>query len=131
MSEPIDLLLVEDNPGDVRIIQEVLKDDTEATFEIDVANSFIAAIAELEKKRYEVILLDLSLPDAHGLNIVRRAVELAPDAAILCLTGRSDENMAKEALRIGAQDYLLKLHIFGPDLAAAIHSAIERHAQKQ
>jgi DNA-binding response OmpR family regulator len=132
MSEAtIDLLVIEDNPGDALIVKEVLKDDTDAEYEITIAKTFAEATVALQNGNYAAALLDLSLPDATGLEMVRTAVGLASETAIIVLTGRADEALAKQSIEIGAADYLLKLHIFGPDLAIAIHAAIERHGQKQ
>ena len=122
--EAIRVLLIEDNPGDVRLVQEVLREAGNGVFEIAVAGTFAEAKDQLQNQRYSAALLDLSLPDANGLDSVRGIVAAAPETAIIVLTGRADEKMAMEARQLGAQDYLLKLDIDG--LAEAIRSAIER-----
>ena len=123
--EAIPVLLVEDNPGDVRLAQEALREAGDGVFEVVVAGTFAAAKDQLQNQCYSAALLDLSLPDAHGLDTVRKLVAEAPETAIIVLTGRADEKMATEALQLGAQDYLLKLHLDG--LTEAVLSAIERH----
>lgn len=131
----IDVALVEDNPADARLLREYLR---EARFPIDRFRHFEtlgAAIEELPEDPPDVVLLDLSLPDAHGLQTVERALASFPHAAIVVLTGLNDEELAGAAVQTGAQDYLVKGEVepslFARSIRYAIHRkelAVEREA---
>ena len=121
--EAIKVLLVEDNPGDVRLAQLILGEA--GVFQITVAGTFAEATDQLQNQRYAAAVLDLSLPDAQGLDIVRGAIAVAQETAIIVFTGGGDEKLAMEARQLGAADHLLKRDIDG--LAEAIRSAVERN----
>ncbi len=134
MSQPsstIRLLLVEDNPGDAVLIQEYLRlaDAAAGTAcEVTPAVSVGLAAQLLRQNRFDVILLDLSLPDSHGLTTVGYVNGLAPETAIIVLTGLEDATVDVQAVRQGAQDYLVKNRL-GPDvLVRSIRYALERKA---
>jgi serine phosphatase RsbU (regulator of sigma subunit) len=121
---PVQLLLVEDDPGDALIVQELLAD---AAPTIEVLR--VGTLREAEETLpdgHECVVLDLGLPDALGLEGVERLRRAAPDVAIVVLTGLDDEQRGIEALSSGAQDYLAKDAIDGSMLARAIRYAIER-----
>ena len=125
------LLLVEDNPGDARLLREMLSEpDSEETELTHVAN-----IADAEKYLSEfstdVILLDLGLPDAQGLDAVRRAHAIAPRVPLVVLTGLDDHALASQALKEGAEDYLIKGQIEPRGLRRAIRYAIERKTMEE
>src|SRR4051794_15217157 len=103
---PLRILLVEDNPGDARLIRETLRDAGPHAFELRHADRLAAALPILAARAADVVLLDLSLPDAHGLETVTRALAAAPDVPIVVLTGLDDETVAIQAVQAGAQDYL-------------------------
>ena len=124
-AEVIRVLLVEDNPGDVRLAQLILGEAGDGVFDVTVAGTFAEATDQLQTQRYSAALLDLSLPDAQGLDVVRGAIAAAPETAIIVFTGGEDEKVATEARQLGAADYLLKRDIDG--LAEAIRAAVERH----
>jgi diguanylate cyclase (GGDEF)-like protein len=123
------LLVVEDNPGDARLIQEELADSRAGGFRIEVAASFAAAQARLARSEEEVelVLLDLSLPDSRGLETFRQLHRQHPDLPILILSGLNDEAVAQTAVNEGAQDFLVKGRFDGGLLARSIRYAIERH----
>jgi DNA-binding response OmpR family regulator len=102
-AEPIRILLVEDNPGDARLLRELLR-DASLPFELKLVDRLSEARAWIEAERVDVILLDLSLPDAHGLESVTRTLEFAPRLPIVVLTGLDDESAALAAVPAGAQD---------------------------
>lgn len=122
----IKVLLVEDNLGDARIIKELLSEANMASFQVEVAKKLSDGIHVLSARRFDVVLLDLSLPDSTGLNTLVKVHKKAQKVAIMVLTGLSDEALAVEAVRKGAQDYLVKGQIDGNLLYRAILYAIER-----
>ncbi len=125
-SQATRILLVEDNPGDARLLRETLRDAESFPFELAHAGRLGEAEARLEAEPYDVVLLDLSLPDAHGLETVRRTLQAAPEAPIIVLTGLDDETLAVQAVQAGAQDYLVKGRVESVLLARAIRYAMER-----
>jgi len=120
------VLLVEDNPGDARLIQEFLSDPKMASFDIQVAERLSHGLKALSGGRFDVVLLDLSLPDSSGLDTLEKVLSRAPQVAIIVLTGLSDEDLALEAMRKGAEDYLVKGQVDEYLLSRAIRYAIER-----
>jgi signal transduction histidine kinase len=119
------ILLVEDNPGDARLLQEFLREGT-LPFELHKVERLDRAQEVLERERIDVVLLDLSLPDAHGMATVRRMLSFCGDAPILVMTGLNDEDLAVEAVQSGAQDYLVKGQVDSALLGRAIRYALER-----
>jgi len=102
------ILLVEDNPGDARLIEEMVKEDGTAKFELVHVKSLAEALQSLGSDSFDSVLLDLGLPDSSGLDTLVRVHTEAPDMPIVVLTGLADEAVSAEALRKGAQDYLVK-----------------------
>src|SRR5580692_1981111 len=102
------LLVIEDNPGDARLLREMLNDEGAHIIELAYARTMHEAEQYLVAHVVDVILLDLGLPDAQGLGAVRRAHRAAPHAPLVVLTGLDDETLAVSALQEGAQDYLVK-----------------------
>ena len=99
------LLLVEDNPGDARLLREMLNEPGSDHIAVTHVESMIEAEKSLAEGRFEIILLDLGLPDAQGLEGVRRALAAAPRIPLVVLTGMDDESLAAQALNQGAEDY--------------------------
>lgn len=125
---PLHILLIEDNLGDARLVQEHLVDAPgKPPFTLDHAPSLAAAFNRLgEGTQPDVALLDLSLPDSHGPETLARLLETAPALPIIVLTGFDDEGSAVNAVREGAQDYLVKGRIDGNALFQSIRYAVER-----
>jgi DNA-binding NarL/FixJ family response regulator len=123
---PIQLLLVEDNSLDVRLLREMLSRQAPRKFELIEVGSMTDAESHLATKAADIILLDLGLPDARGLEAVRRAHAAAPRIPLVVLTGCDDELMADLALQEGAQDFLVKGQIETPGLLRAIRYATQR-----
>ncbi len=120
----IRVLLVEDDPGDALLVEEYLADvplPTAVTRARTLAEATAALTGEVE-----CVLLDLALPDADGLDGLRHVLRVAPQVAVIVLTGLTDEYRGIAAVAAGAQDYLLKGQVDGPLLARAIRFAIER-----
>ena len=126
MSEPISLLLIEDNIADARFIEILLRDIISQKYHIQHKSTFSEGVAILEKEKTDLLLLDLSLPDSFGLETIKNADKIVPDLPIIVLTGRSDEDFAVEVVKAGAQDYLVKGEITGPLLSRSIRYAIKR-----
>ncbi|HBB33855.1 MAG TPA: hybrid sensor histidine kinase/response regulator [Cyanobacteria bacterium UBA8803] len=127
---PIKILLVEDNIADADLLQEILAAADTTQWSLVHVQLFQEAISTLSAAPFDVILLDLSLPDKQGLSTVAQTHETVPDLPIVVLTGLNDKVTAMEALRQGAQDYLIKGKIDTELLIRAIFHAIER-AQTQ
>jgi PAS domain S-box-containing protein len=120
------LLLVEDNPGDARLLREMFKEQGSHDTEVTHVESLAEAEKHLAAREFDIILLDLGLPDAEGLGAVRRARAAAPRVPLVVLTGLDDESLAVQALQEGAQDYLVKGQIESRGLLRALRYAIER-----
>jgi diguanylate cyclase (GGDEF)-like protein/PAS domain S-box-containing protein len=120
------LLLVEDNPGDARLLREMLNEAGAHKTEMTQAESMGEAERHLAQALFDIVLLDLGLPDAQGLEAVRRARAIAPRVPLVVLTGLDDEALATRALQAGAQDYLIKGQIETRGLLRALRYAIER-----
>ncbi|MFH1560137.1 MAG: ATP-binding protein [Chloroflexota bacterium] len=125
-SKVIKALLIEDNPGDARLLWETLKEATSTRVHLIHVQRLSQALECLREGSYDVILMDLGLPDSHGLNTIIQTREQAPGAAIVVLTGLEDEALALEALRQGAQDYLTKTQMDPHLLIRSIRYAMER-----
>lgn len=123
---PTTVLLVEDNPGDARLIREMLSEAGRSGFQLAEASRLDEACARLARGGIEVILLDLSLPDVQGLETVRKVVACAPAIPVVVLTGLDDEATALQALHAGAQDYLTKGRVDAAQLSRTIRYAQER-----
>jgi diguanylate cyclase (GGDEF)-like protein/PAS domain S-box-containing protein len=120
------LLLVEDNPGDARLLREMLDEQGSHETELTHVDCMTEAEKHLAERACDIILLDLGLPDAQGLGAVRRARMAAPRIPLVVLTGLDDESLAAQALQEGAQDYLIKGQIETRGLLRALRYAIER-----
>ena len=128
---PNRILLVEDNPGDARLLRETLKDVANYRFDLEHVERFSQALERLQREHFDVVLLDLSLPDSQGLDTLAPVRDAAPDVPILVLTGLDDEDLAVRALRVGAQDYLVKGQADGTSVVRAIRYARERKAAEE
>src|SRR6202167_1239915 len=120
------LLLVEDNLGDARLLREMLNGQNSFNAQLTQLESMTAAETHLAKHAVDIILLDLGLPDARGLEAIRRTHAAAPGVPLVVLTGLDDESLAAEALQVGAQDFLIKGQIETRGLLRALRYAIER-----
>ncbi|MCC5845484.1 MAG: response regulator [Verrucomicrobia bacterium] len=123
---PIRILLVEDNPGDVRLVREYLKDSALFLPETHEAECLERAVDLLKRVRVDLILADLSLPDSVGLDTFLRIQQCSPDIPIILLSGSRDDEKAVNALSRGAQDYLLKAELSPLQLQRSILYAVER-----
>ncbi|WPB76006.1 ATP-binding protein [Archangium violaceum] len=129
--KPLRLLLVEDNPGDARLLQEELTEVASVRFEVRHVTRMAEALAAVAEPGLDVVLLDLSLPDGHGLSNIERMQQAAPALPLVVLTGTDDEQLAMRAMHAGAQDYLVKGQATGPLLVRALRYAIERKRSEE
>jgi two-component sensor histidine kinase/CheY-like chemotaxis protein len=120
------ILLIEDNPADVEMIRELLSHQKESSFNIVCADRLSAAKPFFAESGIDIILLDLGLPDSQGLDTLRRVREHAGDVPIVVLTMLDNEETGLNALKEGAQDYLVKGQMNGPLIARSLRYAIER-----
>jgi diguanylate cyclase (GGDEF)-like protein/PAS domain S-box-containing protein len=120
------LLLVEDNPGDARLLREMFSENGAHNTELTHVECMSEAEKHLANRVVDIILLDLGLPDAQGLEAVRRAHAAAPSVPLVVLTGLDDDSLAGRALQEGAQDYLIKGQIETRGLLRALRYAVER-----
>jgi PAS domain S-box-containing protein len=122
----LNVLLIGDNLGDVRLIREMLAADKDLVFHLECADRLSVAMQQLAEAPVDLILLDLSLPDSQGLETFRKAHAEIVDVPIVVLSGSDDEELGMNAVQAGAQDYLVKGQVDGHSLARAIQYAIER-----
>jgi diguanylate cyclase (GGDEF)-like protein/PAS domain S-box-containing protein len=125
------LLLVEDNPGDARLLREMLNEQGSQHTELTHVQYMREAEKHLAEHTVDLILLDLGLPDTHGLAAVRRAHTVAPRVPLVVLTGMDDEVLASQALQEGAQDYLIKGQIDARGLLRSLRYSVERKAMEE
>ena len=120
------LLLVEDNPGDARLLREMFNEPGVRRIGLTCVESMTKAEHHLREHAVDMILLDLGLPDAQGLEAVRRAHTAAPRVPLVVLTGLDDEALAAQCLQEGAQEHLIKGQIDARSLLRALRYAVER-----
>jgi signal transduction histidine kinase len=126
VSDTLKILLIEDNPGDARLIVESLAEAQGMTFELELAGRLSTGLERLAQGDIDAVLLDLSLPDSQGLDTLAQVQARALGAPIIVSTGLDDASAAIEAVRRGAQDYLVKGRLDGDRLARSIRYAVER-----
>jgi len=129
--EIVSILLVEDNPGDVRLLKEALKEAYASRFDLIHCQSLGRALDYLTQASPSVIVVDLGLPDASGLEVVKKVRAAALTVPVVVLTSRADETLGLQALHDGAQDYLIKGELDGNLLSRALRYAIERHRMQE
>jgi DNA-binding response OmpR family regulator len=124
---PIRVLLVEDNPGDARLVQETLAEVDAPQFELTHVERLSQARQRLAEEQFDVVLLDLVLPDKPRMGSLIEIHDQASRVPIVVLTGLDDETMASWTLEEGAQDYLIKGQTDKDSLVRCIRHAIQRH----
>src|SRR6185369_9416384 len=120
------VLLIEDNPGDARLIREMLAEDPDAPFDLHFAERLAHGLDFLANKPASVVLLDLSLPDSLGLETFAKVYAHSPGVPIIVLTGTDDKTVALKAVQGGAQDFLVKGKLDHELLVRAMQYSIER-----
>jgi len=124
-------LLVEDETADAQIVSIFLQRSEDEQFDVSHATHLAKALALVHDHEFEVILLDLGLPDSANLDSVRKLKAAAPDTPIVVFTGNEDEELALAAIEAGAQEYLSKSHVVGQLLTRVVRHSIARQRQLQ
>lgn len=121
------ILLIEDNPDDVIIVEDALKEGGgRATLSLETADCLSTGLKILERGDIDAVILDLKLPDSTGETTILKTRAAAPAVPIVVLTGTDDEGMAVESIQKGTHDYLVKGKVDGPGLVRALHFAMVR-----
>ena len=120
------VLLIEDNPGDVRLIREMIAEEPDAPFVVHCADRLSGGLEQLSAGDTAVVLLDLSLPDSVGLETFSKVYAHVPTVPIIVLTGNDDQRIALAAVKGGAQDYLVKGRLDRELLLRSMRYSIER-----
>ena len=129
--EPIRVLLIEDNPADARLIGIMLAEATSLSFRFSWVDNLTEGIARIRSSEVDVVLLDLGLPESTGLETLERLRAGTRVPTLVVLSGLTDEGVAVQALRSGAQDYLVKGQVDSALLIRAIRYAIERNQAEE
>jgi two-component system cell cycle response regulator len=124
---PARVLLIEDDPAYARLIETLLEEEAGGAYHVERAGRLDEGLGRLKGGEVDAVLLDLTLPDSKGLDTFVRARDAAPSVPIVVLTGFDDEQLALDAVKRGAQDYLVKGHAENDSLARSLRYAIERH----
>lgn len=119
------ILLIEDNPGDVRLVEEMLK-QAGTVFELTSVDRLSSGIEKIKSNGFDVILLDLGLPDSQGIDTLNKLNETKPEAPVIVLTSLADDTIGVRSVKEGVQDYLVKGHVDSRLLVRSIRYAIER-----
>jgi CheY-like chemotaxis protein/MinD-like ATPase involved in chromosome partitioning or flagellar assembly len=125
-TQPIRILLIEDNPGDARLIREALSGADGDAADVEVADRLSTGLARIEGGAFDAIILDLSLPDSRGLATFESVHRLAPRLPTVLLTGLDDEGLALRAVAQGAQNYLVKGAVKPAAILRELRFAVER-----
>ncbi len=131
VTDTLRILLVEDNPGDARFLKIALEEELSERFEMIHETRLEEALQTLGEAEFDMVLLDLSLPDETGLETFRRIASVSTDTPIVVLTGLNDEETARKALQGGAQDYLVKGQFQRGSLLRAVRFSLERHKSRR
>lgn len=129
-TEAVRILLIEDNPRHAQLMQDVMGEVTPATsgaqpYELTHVTELAEGLERLKSSEFDVVLLDLSLPEARGLDALMRIRERHEDVPVIALMARGEDDLAAQSLQAGAQDFLQKGRIDGELLARAIRSAVQ------
>ena len=125
-SSPVSILMIEDDPSLADLTCSLLAARKDRRFICSSAATLAAGLHRLEEQSFQLVLLDLTLPDSQGLATLQRVIRRAPETAVVIFTGYDDEALAIKALQCGAQEYLVKGRSDVKVLVRAILHAIER-----
>src|SRR3954470_4194902 len=120
------VLLIEDNPGDTRLIREMIAEDPQTPFTLHCAERLANGLEHLAVGETGLVLLDLSLPDSFGLETFAKVYAHSPTVPIIVLTGNDDQTVALSAVKGGAQDFLVKGRLDRELLLRSMQYSIER-----
>lgn len=127
----IQVLLIEDNPADALLLREAVREDALSLFEFTVAQSLKSGLTLLHERPFDVVLLDLGLPDSQGLQSFETVHNAFPEKPVVVLSGSNDQRLALEAVQSGAQDYLVKGSTGWEIASRAMRYAIERKRMEE
>lgn len=128
--KPVKVLLVEDNPGDARLVREALAEASTPKFQLTHVDRLDDGLARLNAEEYDVVVLDLLLEDSPRLGSLMEIYEQGAKVPIVVYTGLEDETVGLWALKEGAEDYLVKGRVDGDGLVHSICQAIDRHQRR-
>src|ERR1041385_7203169 len=120
MNKQMKVLLVEDSPDDAALVQQVFKETDGTRFDLTHVPRLGDALQQLGRGSYDVVLLDLTLPDSHGIETVTKLSAQVPNVPVVVITGLNDEALGLDAVRNGAQDYLVKGEVDGKTMARVL-----------
>jgi PAS domain S-box-containing protein len=126
METPLQILLIEDNPADARLIDIYLREAYDKGYVLTTCDYLRKGLKELTKKTFDIIIIDLTLPDSSGLDTFKSIYEHSPQTPIIVLTGFDDDQVGISAMKLGAQDFLVKGKAKGKTLKRSISYSIER-----
>lgn len=125
--KPTRILLVEDNPADARLVEIYLNESTMMVPAIKKVQELHKGLLMLEDSDYDVVLLDLTLPDSSGFDTIKTMLDEFPEQTVIVMTGLEDETVALNSVKAGAQDFIVKGQFDSNLLSRTIIYAIERH----
>ena len=125
-NQEVNVLLVEDDVSDAELVMAALRRAAETRFSVDHTSTMADALTALKNRQYMAIILDLSLPDAHGIDTLLRVTEEAPNAPVIVMTGHDNLATAIMCMHHGAQDYQIKSSIGARSLEYSLRSSIAR-----
>jgi len=125
-SNSVSILVIEDNPADLDYLKELLSEHATCAYKIRTAQTLKEGLQYIKENNIKIILLDLGLPDATEAETLEKVLRASPQTPVIILTGRDDEDLALQAVRQGAQDYLVKDEINSKILFKSIHFALKR-----
>ncbi len=123
----LNILLVEDNPADARLVEIYLQESTMLVPKITKVAELHGGLLLLEENDYDLVLLDLTLPDSSGFNTIKTILDEFPEQTVIVMTGLEDETIALNSVKAGAQDFIVKGQFDSNLLSRTITYAIERH----
>ncbi|MDP4194863.1 MAG: response regulator, partial [Bacteroidota bacterium] len=124
--DTIKVLMIEDSLGDGQYISTIMKEEDWIDIHVEQAFRLSSGIDKLKKGQYDVILLDLTLPDSFGIETVKKLLAEVSDVPVVIMTGLEDEELGMKAVQLGAQDFLVKLQIDGKTLVRSMVYAMAR-----
>lgn len=131
LSSSVRILVIEDNPDDVVFVEDMLSQSEHWDFELIAVDTLAKGLERLAEGATDLVLLDLSLPDSFGLKTLESALHHSPGVPMLIMTGHDEADAGVEAVRKGAQDYLVKGKLTAELLARTIRYALQRHQSQQ
>jgi signal transduction histidine kinase len=126
MAKKINVLLVEDNPGDAFLLEEMLEDIPDFSFFVKKAETLKESLKTLEKEDFDIVLLDLGLPDSEHLDGLKAVLKLDKQIPVVVITGLNDNHVGRKAVELGAQSYMIKGEFSANSISQTIFHSIDR-----